>query len=81
MSKAVITWNLKDFDENQDFKRCIKSKDMANLLLEIRYNLFVRCNEAIEIDPDLSAEDAIEMVFQKLNDLYDDHDVNIDELL
>ena len=81
MPKAKITFDLKDQEDSLIFNHCIRSSEMANLLFEIRYNLFSKCNEALETIPDLNAEDAIEMVFQKLNDLYEDHDVNIDKLL
>lgn len=81
MPKAKIEFDLKDHEDVQSFKRYSKSEEMTNLLFDVRYNLFSRCNEALDTTPDLSAEDAIEMVFQKLNDLYEDHDVNIDELL
>jgi len=47
MSKAVITWNLNDFDENQDFKRSMKSKDMALLLWELKHNSDTEITERI----------------------------------
>jgi len=90
MPKAKITFDLRDHEEVQIFKRYTKSEEMCNLLFEIRYNLFSRCNETIyaarcneDLDCTLvlEAEDAIEMVFQMLNDLYEDHNINIDELM
>lgn len=47
MSKAVITWNLNDFYENQDFKRSMKSKDMAMLLWELKHNSDTEITELI----------------------------------
>ena len=77
MSKAVITWNLNDFDENQDFKRCIKSKDMAMLLWELKHNSYKICSHKASESKD-SPEDYI---FEHINELFEEFNVDIDDLI
>ena len=77
MSKAVITWNLNDFDENQDFKRCIKSKDMAMLLWELKHNAYKKCSYKI----DESGDDELHVIFEHINSLFEEYNVDIDDLI
>ena len=77
MSKAVITWNLNDFEENQDFKRCIKSKDMAMLLWELKHNSYKTCRRK---DNDSNDND-FKIIFEHINDLFEQFNVDIDDLI
>ena len=77
MSKAVITWNLNDFEENQDFKRCIKSKYMAMLLWELKHNSYKACSRKA----DDSGEDDFHVIFEHINSLFEEFNVNIDDLI
>ena len=77
MSKAVITWNLNDFEENQDFKRCIKSKDMAMLLWELKHNSYKTCGRKA----DESGDDDLHTVFEHINSLFEEFNVDIDDLI
>jgi len=77
MSKAVITWNLNDFEENQDFKRCIKSNNMARLLWELKHNSYKKCyNMAAE-----SKDSPADYIFEHINELFEEHNVDIDDLI
>lgn len=71
MSKAVITWNLNDFEENQDFKRSMKSKDMAMLLWELKHNSYRACSDSGDID----------FIFEHINDLFEQFSIDIDDLI
>jgi hypothetical protein len=77
MSKAVITWNLNDRDENQDFKRCIKSRDMAMLLWELKHNGYNECERKI----DESGGDDLYVIFEHINNLFEEYNVDIDDLI
>lgn len=71
MSKAVITWNLNDFEENQDFKRSMKSKDMAMLLWELKHNSYKTCSDSGDID----------FIFEHINHLFEQFSIDIDDLI
>jgi len=77
MSKAVITWNLNDLDENQDFKRSMKSKDMAMLLWELKHNSYKACGRKA----DESGEDDFHIIFEHINDLFEQFSIDIDDLI
>lgn len=77
MSKAVITWNLKDSDENQDFKRFVKSRDMAMLLWELKHNSYKKCEQLV----DQSGDDDLYVVFEYINKLFEDYSIDIDDLI
>lgn len=77
MSKAVITWNLNDFEENQDFKRSIKSKDMAMLLWELKHNTYKICSSKA----DNSEDDDFHIIFEHINALFEEFNVDIYDLI
>ena len=74
MSKAVITWNLNDFEENQDFKRCVKSEDMAMLLWELKNN----SHKVLNI---INDDDTYQAVLEYINELFKEFNVDIDDLI
>ena len=77
MSKAVIAWNLNDFEENQDFKRSMKSKDMAMLLWELKHNSYKACSSKV----DDSDDDDFHIIFEHINDLFEQFSIDIDDLI
>lgn len=77
MSKAVITWNLSEFDENQDFKRFVMSRDMAMMLYELKHNSYKKCQRLI----DKSEDDELDVVFEHINSLFEEYGVDIDNLI
>lgn len=77
MSKAVITWNLIDYEENQDFKRCIKSKDMAMLLWELKHNSYKTCSRKA----DESDDDDFHIIFEHINSLFEEFNIDINDLI
>lgn len=82
MSKAVITFNLKDRDEEMDFKRYIKSKDMAFVIwdiLNVRKDLEIRFESESIINVD--AFDAIDDFAKEISKILDTHNVDIEDLL
>ena len=80
--KAQLIYDLENLDDEMALKRALKSIDMALVLFEIAYNLKKKCIWDVEShDPDDGALDEIELVFIKLNELLDEHNININELI
>ena len=80
--KATLKYDLSNIDEEMAMKRAIKSTDMANVLFEIHFNLKKRCEwevEALEADSD--KWDGMEVVLKKLNELFEQNNINIEELI
>lgn len=67
--KATLRFDLSDPDERMAHLRCIKALDMAIVLWEIRHNIL---NDKFEIDAD--------EIRERINDLFEQHDINTDEL-
>ena len=78
--KAVLKFDLDDHDDRMAHMRCVKAGDMASVLFEITHNLRKRCDHALE-NSDGDAADGGALVFEKLFELLDAHDINIDELI
>ena len=78
MGKAVLTWNLNDRDESQDFKRIIKSADMAMALFEISTNMIRKCRKQIDSD---HADDVYNLVSEQIESILQDYHIDIDDLV
>ena len=78
MGKAVLTWNLNDRDENQDFKRIIKSSDMAMALFEMSTNMIRKCRQQIDSD---HADDVYNLVSEHIESILQDYHIDIDDLV
>lgn len=78
MGKAVLTWNLSDRDESQDFKRIIKSADMAMALFEISTNMIRKCRQQIDSD---HADDVYNLVSEHIDSILQDYHIDIDDLV
>jgi hypothetical protein len=79
--KAKLTFDCTDTDDEIELKRAIKAIDMAGILWEIRYNLKKRCEWKAEAsEKPMDAYDMIEFVFGEIDDLFDEHNLIIDEL-
>jgi len=78
MGKAVLTWNLNDRDESQDFKRIIKSGDMAMALFEMSTNMIKKCRQQIDSD---HADDVYNLVAEHIDSILNDYHIDIDDLV
>lgn len=80
--KGILEYDLSNKDEEMAMKRAIKSTDMACVLFEISMNLRKQCEwelEAMEADSDIW--DGIDVVFRKLNELFEQNNINIEEII
>jgi hypothetical protein len=80
MAKAILEFDLNDTDDIMAFTRCNKSLDMALALWELCHNsckgLLYNC-EAKE----MNSHEAVCMVFDRIYEIMDEHNVNLDELM
>jgi hypothetical protein len=84
MSKAVISFNLKDIEEEQDFKRYVKSKDMALAIwdiLNVRKALERKFESHNDDDIHLDVFDGVNDFAKEISDILDNYSIDIDELI
>ena len=80
--KGILEYDLSNKDEEMAMKRAIKSTDMACVLFEISMNLRRQCEWELEsLEADSDKWDGMDVVFRKLNELYEQHNININELI
>jgi hypothetical protein len=82
MAKATLTYNISDPDDNQDFKRAVKSLDMAMALwdiLQLKKKLEYRFEDHDNTNNDVF--DGLEAMAEGIRDILDQHGIIIDELL
>jgi len=80
--KATLKFNLDDSDDSMAHLRAVKSLDMAFVLWELVMNTKKQCYYATDLDPKAtSPTNGIDVVFSKLYDLLEEHDVNVDSLI
>jgi len=74
--KATLEFNLEDNEDIMAHMRCIKSLDMAMLLWELQMNT----KKQIQNDNPKINQKMLDIVFDKINSLYEEHDINIEKL-
>jgi hypothetical protein len=80
MSKATLTFDLKDSDDRMEFERMMKAKDMAMMLWEIDmngYRKFTKYNDRQEA----AYQEGIEEVFEYFRALLSHHEIYIEQLI
>lgn len=76
--KAKLIFDLDDIDDMVNYKRCVKSQDMAFALFEITRNLKKKCSYGVE---KMDGVDALEYIFDKIYDEIELNNIIIDELI
>lgn len=79
--KAILEFDLNDPDDIRSHMRCVKSQDMAFVLWELQYNLKKRCENILEQKEEMDRFDALELIFEELMELYNHHNISIDDLI
>ena len=74
--KAILEFNLPE--DNTEYLTTIKAVDMANFIFELVYNTK---KKLFESTGDLDVEEGIDMTFQKIHELLEKHNIDIDELI
>jgi hypothetical protein len=80
MAKAKIEFDLNDIDDRMAHLRAVKSLDMAMALWDITHNTKKGLEWALE-NKDVDKYEVLEMVFEKIYEILDEHNVNTDELV
>lgn len=82
--EANLKFNLDNLKDKKSHMRCIKAHDMALLLWKIKIELPKHVMDKFESDPILLIRDdtraGIELVLNSLNELFEKHCINIEEL-
>lgn len=71
MAQAVITYNLNDPDQRQEFRRVVASLDMACFIFEVLRNGRRNFKDHKHVDE----------IWEWLHQTADDHNINIDNLI
>jgi len=80
MAKAILEFNLNDGDDVMHYKRTVKSTDMAMALWEITHNTKKGLEWSLE-GKELDKYDTLELVFDKIYEILNDNNINVDELI
>jgi hypothetical protein len=80
MAKATLEFNLDDPYDQQAHLRAIKSVDMASFIFQLISNEKKLIMYQLE-NRDMKDWEAVNMVFERIHELIDEHGINIDELI
>ena len=80
MAKATLKYDLSDPDDVMEHKRAVKSLDMALALWEIVHNTKKGLEWSME-GKEIDKYDALELVYEKIHEIINDHNINTDELI
>ena len=80
MAKATLEYDLSDPDDVMEHKRAIKSLDMAMALWDIVHNTKKGLEWSME-DKEIDKYDALELVYEKIHEILNDHNIITDELI
>jgi hypothetical protein len=78
--KAKLIFDLNEFEDRMDYERVNKSLDIVNALWHFLYNSKKEIMQDVE-NEDVDKFDAVELVYGKLFELLEEHDVNINKLV
>jgi hypothetical protein len=79
--KAILEFDLNDQDERMAHMAAVKASDMAQLLWHIRFNLRSRVYaDADNLDDQDKYDPGIELTLNHINEMFDEHNINIEEL-
>jgi hypothetical protein len=80
MPKAILEFDLNDFEDKKSHFRAIKADDMASAIHHFAYNSKKRMFWAVE-NKEMTPEEAIELVFSEFFANISEHGIIIDELI
>jgi hypothetical protein len=80
MAEGILKYDLNDFDDRIAHLRAVKSSDMAMALWEIIHNTKKGLEWAME-GKDIDKYEALEMVYEKIYEILEEHNIKIDDLI
>ena len=75
--KATLEFNLPE--DNTEYLATVKALDMANFIFELVYNTKKGLINSLKVND--GEADGIEIVFERIHELLEYHNITIDELL
>lgn len=80
--KVKLIFDTENIDQAKELKTVMQASNMSSILFEIIHNLHKKCILQIEIEDNekLSAIDGIDIVYEKISELIDEHNLIVDEL-
>jgi hypothetical protein len=78
--KAKLVFDLNEFEDRIDYERVNKSLDMVNALWHFLYNSKKQIMQDVE-DESVDKFDAVELTYDRLFKLLEEHDVNVNKLV
>ena len=78
--KATLTFNLSDPDDSMGYYLVNKSSDMAMFIWQLSHNTKKELEYEIEAKKKMSSYETLDMLFEKIHELLNEHDINIDKL-
>jgi hypothetical protein len=80
MAKAKLVYDLNEPDDVMAHKRAVKSLDMAIALWTITHNTKKGLEWSME-GKEMDKYDALEMVFDKIYEILEEHNIKMDDLI
>jgi len=80
MAKATLEYDLNDTDDSMAHLRAVKSLDMALALWDIVHNTKKGLEWSLE-GKEIDKYDTLELVFEKIHEILNEHNINTDELI
>lgn len=80
MAKAIIKYDLNDYDDLREFKQNVASSAMASALFELIYNTEKRLEGELEKKENIDKYEVLNLVFERIHGIVMQHNINVDEL-
>jgi hypothetical protein len=80
MAKATLEYDLNEPDDVMAHLRAVKSLDMALALWDIVHNTKKGLEWSLE-GKEIDKYDTLELVFEKIHEILNEHNINTDELI
>jgi len=78
--KAIIEFNLDDPEDLHRYELMNKAMDLAGALWDITHNTKKSLEYQFQEIENLDAYDALDKIYERIYEILEDHDVNIDKL-
>jgi len=80
MAEAILKFDINDPDDRMSHLRAVKSLDLSLAIWDIVHNTKKGLEWSME-GKEMDKYDALEMVYEKIYEILDEHNIKIDELI
>ena len=81
MPQATLIFDLNDSDDVMAHARAVKSLDLALAIWDIVHNTKKSLEWSLESQEDISRYDVVDLVYEKIYAILEEHDIVIDKLI